>query len=325
MADARRLSPDFDITRSWELPDVPVLPGDEDLDSYLLRLGFNDVQLGYVRRAYANATGEAPRNISAMSALEDMEILGSGDYRVLDGYDCVFAGLADGVDIRLQTIVTSVEWSGDSVRVETADGQRFEAEQVVIALPLGVLQSGKVCFTPELPTEKQSAIANLRMGPVIKLVYRFDETILPAGVMAIHGANNPPMWWSPSFGHPSHDAGKQVFTAFASGDWARELLALGEAGALEKGVRSLETDLNRKLQPNASQLVNWPEDPFALGGYSVATPGHAGARAELARPLANRLYWAGEATAPNRIAATVHGAYESGRRAASEILSIANR
>jgi monoamine oxidase len=325
MADARRLYPDFDITRSWEVPDVPVLPGDEDLGSYLVRLGFNDEQIDYVRRSYANATGDSLRYISTQAAMEDIVAFGKGDYRILDGYDCVFAELADGLDIRLQTVVTSVDWTGHSVRIETADGQRFEADQVVITLPLGILQSGKVCFTPELPAEKQTAIANLRMGPVIKLVYRFDETVMPSGVLALHGANNPPMWWSPSFGHPSHEEGRQVVTAFASGDWARELLALGETGALEKGVRTLETELNRNLQPTASHLVNWPEDPFALGGYSVATPGHAGARDELARPVGNRLYWAGEATAPNRMAATVHGAYASGRRAASEILSVNNR
>jgi monoamine oxidase len=67
---------------------------------------------------------------------------------------------------------------------------------------------------------------------------------------------------------------------------------------------------------------NWLAEPFTLGGYSVTTPGNAGARAILAKPINNRLFWAGEATASNVSCATVHGAYTSGRRAASEILSL---
>jgi monoamine oxidase len=130
------------------------------------------------------------------------------------------------------------------------------------------------------------------------------------------------MWWSPSFGHASSE---QVVTAFATGDWARHLLVSGDSGALERGLDTLRRELNRPdLHPLDCHLMNWPADPFALGGYSVATPGHAGARADLATPLANRLFWAGEATAPNAWAATVHGAYASGRRAAAEILANQN-
>jgi monoamine oxidase len=320
MADARRLYPDFDITRSWKLPDVPVLPGDEPLDGYLRRLGFTDVQMQYVRRAYANATGESPQYISALASLEDIGKFGNGDFRILDGYDCLLAALAEGVDIRLNTVVEAVDWSGESVRVCTADGQVYEAGNAIITLPLGVLQAGRVRFTPELPAGKQAAVRSLRMGPVIKLVYAFGEPVLPEGIFSFSSQLIPPVWWSPSFGQP--DNGCHIVTGFASGDWARELLALGETGALEKGLDSLRTELNRPdLRPTAAALVNWPADPFAMGGYSVATPGQAGARAELARPLSKRLYFAGEATAPNDMAATVHGAYVTGRRAASEVIA----
>jgi len=320
LAEARRLYPDFDITRSWDLPDAPALPGDEDLESYLRRLGFSDEQMQYVRRSYANATGDDPRYISVEANRDDMRKFMSNDYRILDGYDCLLAALADGLDVRLNTVVESVDWSGDGVRVRTTDGQEFEADKAVVTLPLGVLQAGRVRFTPELPAEKQAAINNLRMGPVIKLVYVFGEPVLPEGIFSFSSDLNPPIWWSPSFGHAVN--GAYVVTGFASGDWARELLALGEADALERGLDSLRRELNcPDLQPQQAALVNWPDDPFALGGYSVATPGHADARAILARPLSKRLYFAGEATAPNDIAATVHGAYVSGRRAASEVLA----
>ncbi len=63
------------------------------------------------------------------------------------------------------------------------------------------------------------------MAPALKLIYRFDEPVLPPGIMALYSAINPPMWWSPSFGH---DTDVTVMTAFITGDWARELHAEGE-------------------------------------------------------------------------------------------------
>jgi monoamine oxidase len=318
MVEARR-DPLFDITRAWNLPDVPVLPGDEDLKSYLKRLGFNDDQLSYVRRAYANATGDSMEYISAQETLDQLHdgSAGEGDFRILDGYDCLVNDLAAGLDVRLNTVVRRVDWSGDGVRVET-EGETFEADHIVITLPLGVLQAGAVDFHPALPEEKRATIHHLRMGPVIKLVYQFDAPLVPENIMAVYSAGTPPMWWSPSFGH---DTDQVVWTAFASGDYARELLALGEEGALKAALETLKYEVNRPdLKPIKTHLVNWPADPFALGGYSVATPGHADARHILAHPVADKLFWAGEATAPGTGAATVHGAYSSGKRAAQEIL-----
>jgi monoamine oxidase len=321
MAEALRLYPDFRQVRLWQLPDVPPLAGDEDLGSYLRRAGYSDAQLRYVSRMFANATGESLANISALAVLKEINDAtpGQDDWRILDGYDRLVDGMAEGLDIRLNTVVERIAWDGDSVRVDTHDGSVYEAERVVITLPLGVLQNGDVRFEPELPLEKQTALARLRMGPVIKMVYRFDEPLQPASVMAIYSAHNPPMWWTPSNGQDSQ--GVYVWTAFASGDWARELLHLGEARALQHGIDTLRTELGRPtLQPQAAHLVNWPADPFARGGYSVTPPGGIDARAELARPLDHRLYWAGEATAPLTQVSTVHGALVSGRRTAVEIL-----
>ncbi len=322
MADAMRLNPDFEQVRLWNLPDVPVLPDDEDLDSYLRRVGYNDVQRHYVSRMFGNAAGDALHTISAAAVLAEIndDTPGQNDWRILDGYDCLINHLAAGLDIRLNTVIESIEWGGEGVRVLTRDGAVYTADRVVITLPLGVLQAGDVSFSPELPPEKQAAIDALHMGPVIKMIYRFDQPLQPVSVMAIYSALNPPMWWTPSYGHDAE--GVYVWTAFASGDWARELLALGETGALERGVETLRQELGLPhLQPIAAQLVNWPADPFARGGYSVTPPGGIPAREALARSVVNKLYWAGEATAPLIQVATVHGAYVSGRRAAAEIVS----
>ena len=65
-------------------------------------------------------------------------------------------------------------------------------------------------------------------------------------------------------------------------------------------------------------------DPLSLGCYSHARPGHAEARARLAQPVAERIYFAGEATAAGPdgsfgAAMTAGGAFLAGLAAAQAI------
>jgi monoamine oxidase len=331
MLEARQQSPEFDTTRSWDLPDTPAEPG-ENLADYLRRIGFTETQMRYVQRSFANAEGDAMRHISAEAVLaafaaddphhpDSMHPMASSDYRIQQGYSAFYNALAEGLDIRLNTPVYHVDWRSQP-RVYTADGT-LEADAVIITLPVGVLQSGDVSFNPVLPPQKQNALNGLAMGPVMKMIYYLPdylEAVPHQELAAIYSADNPPMWWSPSYLR-SEMLHESIWTAFFSGDYAREMLALGEDRALQKGLNALRRELNQPdLEYERAEWVNWPHDPYSKGGYSVVLPGHHGAREQLA-VATHPLYWAGEATASPGKAATVHGAYESGQRAANELLT----
>jgi len=329
MSDARRLDPGFDVTRSWELQDQPALYGDEDFASYLRRIGFSDQQLRYVKRSFANAVGDDMHYISAQAMLTEISVddgpppsdlleNASDDYRILDGYDRILDALAQSLTINLNKPVKSVIWGDKGVHVETNDGI-LSGDVALITLPIGVLQAGTVRFSPVLPVIKQLAIQRLRSGPVMKMVYLFDHPLLDQNIGAIYSAYNPPMWWTPALGR---NADQFVWTAFLSGDWAREILELrDETLMLAAGLAALRRELDQpELNYIRAQVINWPNDPYARCGYSVTPPGGMHARADLAAPTPP-LYWAGEATAHEGTAATVHGAYLSGQRAAQEILN----
>ncbi|MCY3781413.1 MAG: NAD(P)/FAD-dependent oxidoreductase [Chloroflexi bacterium] len=321
MGEARARSPELDVTRSWELGDAPAPRDDEDLGRYLKRIGFSEAQLRYVQRSFANAEGESMRYLNAKAHAQLFKDSDGeddhSDYRILDGYDAYYAQLAEGLDIRLDCRATEIDWSA-GVRVKTDAGDEFHADAAVVTLPLGVLQSGRLQFNPPLPSIKREALAGLKMGPVMKMVYLFDEHILDPAIGAIYARGNPPMWWSPSLGR---DNSAVVWTGFFTGDYAREMLRLGEEAALRKGLETLRAEVGKPdLQYIKARWVNWPEDEFALGGYSVCRPGHYAARDKLAAPTPP-LYWAGEATAPHHLTAMVHGAYFTGQRAVKEILA----
>ena len=323
MQAARAADPGFDATRAMALPAVPPGPY-EALDAYLRRVGWSADQRRHVRRAFANAAGDDPHRLSAAAIVDGLatDDAGEGDHRVSGGYEAVPLALADGLDVRLGQAATRVAAGPEGVEVDAVPAgdprgpaTRWRGRAAVVALPLGVLQSGTVTFEPGLDALKGDALAGLRMGPVIKLVYRLTAPPFEpeAGVEAVYARGTPPMWWTSS---PS-GVENPIWTGCVSGAAAADLLRLEPETALRRALVALEEAAGRPLAFVRGRVVAWPDDPCARGGYRHVVPGHRGARERLAAPTPP-LYWAGEATAPAGGAATGHGAVRRGARAARE-------
>jgi hypothetical protein len=94
---------------------------------------------------------------------------------------------------------------------------------------------------------------------------------------------------------------------------------------LEQALDSLATIFKRsrgeiEAQLKASFIHNWRDDPLTRGAYAYVGVNGLEHQRLLAQPVANKLFFAGEATSVGHIG-TVHGAMQSGQRAAQEILS----
>jgi monoamine oxidase len=101
------------------------------------------------------------------------------------------------------------------------------------------------------------------------------------------------------------------------------LAALAAAFALPSGRLSAEPIGGARL--TGYLRTDWSRDPFALGSYSFRTLSERpGDRMALAAPVADRLFFAGEACHPDH-PGTVHAAYETGLAAASRMLAQAHR
>jgi len=93
-----------------------------------------------------------------------------------------------------------------------------------------------------------------------------------------------------------------------------------EKTLLKHALASVRSVLGNIEEPRAFRIHDWQADPYARGGYSYVKVGGTGAREELATPLEDTLYFAGEATDVEE-SGTVGGALASGIRAAKEILT----
>ncbi|MGH9026061.1 MAG: flavin monoamine oxidase family protein [Acidimicrobiia bacterium] len=240
------------------------------------------------------------------------------DWRLTAGYDALPRWIADGFDVQFGRRVTEIRWSERSVEAVTADGETVAARAGVCTLPVGVLKSGAVRFEPDLPVRKWRALGGLEMGAVLKILYRFRERFWPDDLTML-GCDGPVrLYWTPLYGR---DDAAPVLTAYVSGYRARALSALTESEAAEVGLRDLDRlfpDASPSQLVDESRRVDWLTNPNTRGGYSFVRLGGAGSRAALAASDTGALFWAGDGTTTTTIAAVVHAAYATGRRAAAE-------
>ena len=81
--------------------------------------------------------------------------------------------LLNGIDVRLGTPAAAISTPSGKVRVDFTSGQPLTADAAVVAVPLGVLRSGKLAIDP-MTRAANSAIRSMRMGDLEKVILRYD-------------------------------------------------------------------------------------------------------------------------------------------------------
>jgi monoamine oxidase len=270
--------------------------------------------------------------ISALSLrTSDEEQEGSNaQFRIISGYDRVMQWLLAGMppdrgELRLNSVVTRVRWKRGDVTIETAietARETIRARAAVITIPIGVWKApreaaGAIAFDPPLP-EKERAIAKIETGHVVKIAFRFRERFWDPNVNFLHTEDRfMPTWWTFAPVRAS------ILTGWAGGHAADALLAESEEARIARALDSMAAAFSVKRRKIESLLVatyahDWQSDPFSRCAYSYAGVGGAAAHKLLAKPVAQTLFFAGEATSGDETG-TVAGAIESGRRAAREV------
>ncbi|MDO7874793.1 NAD(P)/FAD-dependent oxidoreductase [Hymenobacter sp. ASUV-10] len=322
-----------------ELPEVlarlNALPQDLPLAEFLNQEfpGAAHAALRTAATQFAEGYDAADARLVSAWALRD-EWAGDGaedSPRPVGGYGPLLYWLADeardaGARLHLNTPVQAIHWQAGRVEVRTAAGPRYQAQQLLCTVPLGVWQwaadqPGALQFEPELPTHRAAA-AQLGFGPVVKVALEFRTAFwqeqLPEMSFLISDAPVP-TWWSPL---PDR---RPLLMGWVAGPAAARLREAPDEQVLEAALASLATLLATspaavRAQLQASYIHNWGREPYTYGAYSYPTIGAPAARAALAQPVANTLFFAGEAVYEGPHAGTVEAALVSGQAAAQAML-----
>lgn len=265
-------------------------------------------------------TGEEMANLS-LRAIEEDDGFDGPDHLFPGGYDGIPVHLSRGLTVRLGQRVSAVAFSSSGVTV-TANGEPVVGTRAVVTLPLGVLRADTVAFTPALPERKRAAIQSLRMTTLNKIVLQFPARFWPEDahyVNVLRESRDAPA----TFLNLDLPLGTPTLMGFTGGDTARNLEAASDADLSALAVDVLRSVFGSSV-PDAVASVRsrWQADPFAHGAYSAVPPGSGASDYDvLAEPVADRLFFAGEATT-SAYPATVHGAFITGEREADRIIAL---
>lgn len=241
---------------------------------------------------------------------------------LLEGMDVFIEDALKGLEVHYNQVVKTIAYGNSGVSVLTSS-DKWDADVVVVTVPLGVLKAGSIVFDPPLPKRKVQAIERIGYGDdcvLDKIVLRFPKRFWMK--------NGDRMGWLPDCEENrgrfsfwiDHDPARDipVLGGYASSRWAAWAdLELSDEEITSAACESLKAMFGPfDVMPDVTVISRWLSDPYSRGSYSYCDYRSSKKdRVVLAEPVMDRVYFAGEACHP-RDYGTVHGALKSGERTA---------
>jgi monoamine oxidase len=238
-----------------------------------------------------------------------------------EGYGSIVMHRMSAVPVQLNTAVAKIDWGGNGVVVSTAVGN-IKAKKCIVTVSPGVLASGGLSFEPALPPAKQESFHKICMGVLNHITLQFGENFFGIGddgylayKIDSHGSSSPRgMLLMVNL------SGSNLSYGDVGGEFARELEKEGVDGGIDFALGELRKIFGSKIDQHfiKGDVTCWASDPLFQGSFASAEPGAYRHRKILRESIGERIYFAGEACS-EKYWSSVHGAYETGVRAAKDV------
>eukprot|EP00090_Calanus_glacialis_P007049 TRINITY_DN15513_c0_g1_i2.p1 TRINITY_DN15513_c0_g1~~TRINITY_DN15513_c0_g1_i2.p1 ORF type:complete len:476 (-),score=114.85 TRINITY_DN15513_c0_g1_i2:47-1474(-) len=275
----------------------------------------------------------------------DYELDGYESEPILEGgYSKLVQFLAKSMEgkvtMNMSQKVTKINWNGDLAVVRTESGLAFDADYVILALPLGVLKETHMSlFEPQLPQKKIEIIEQLGFGVMDKIFLEFEEAFWDTenpGIQLVmtdidyHDEDLANAWQNHIAGFDGVCGQPNVLCGWVCGEPARTMETLSE-----EEVKQTCWSLLRKYVgdttpcPKYCKVSSWGSNKLFRGSYSYRPPSCDELSIgpwTLSTPVMDkegrtRLFFAGEATDTDHYG-TVTGAMMAGSREGGRVLQI---
>jgi monoamine oxidase len=232
------------------------------------------------------------------------------------GLGALLAGLGQGLAVQLSTPATSID-TRNGISVETPRGT-INARTAIVTVPTNVVASGGLKFTPDLGHRQIDAFGRMSLGSYdhIALELVGNPLGLESDDLIFEKSND-----KRTAALLANVSGTPLCMIDVAGSFGRDLSAQGEAGMVDFATNWLVGLFGAEIRSaiGRKHATRWNSEPYALGAWSAAVPGSQFARRQLLEPIADTVWYAGEA-AHETLWGTVGGAWESGERAADAVL-----
>lgn len=218
--------------------------------------------------------------------------------------------------------VSTINYTGNQVEVTNTAGTLFNADRVIVTVPLNILKNGSINFQPDLPQVKQDAFDQIDMPDGIKVFMEFSERFYPDLLFfgnvgeILSGSSQERIYYNAAF---RKDSGRNILGLFTVGADATVYATQPTEEALIKYMLAeLDTIFDGKASRYYQKHVvqNWSKEPYIQGSYTSQEDENL--KNVMREAIDNKVYFAGEAYAVNH--STVHGAGESAYSAVEVLL-----
>lgn len=239
------------------------------------------------------------------------------NWRVRTGLGALIASsLPERVRLKLATAVEAITLNAEGVTVSSSAGA-VKTRAALLTVSTHVLAGDSIELPPGIVDWREAA-TRLPLGRNEKLFLEIRGESPFEPETQVYGDPRSPRtgaYYIRPFGWP-------VIECFLGAEGAGLIEEEGPAAGFAFALDQLANLFGAEVRAQLRSLVasNWGRMQRVGGAYSYAIPRHAAARAVLARPFEQRLFFAGEATSAGDFS-TAHGAHDSGVRAADQILA----
>lgn len=197
--------------------------------------------------------------------------------------------------ISYNTHVVKIEHGSDGVQLSDGQGTVYDADRVIVTVPLKILQRGEVEFDPPLEDDRLAVIAKAPIWSGFKAFFEFSEAFYPTALSmpGDYSELGQRLYYDAAYGQRTSF---NVLGLFAVGDWAEQYQALSESDLRDRVLSELDAVFDGAATRSYERhlVQNWNEDPFARGAY-LADDAPSSITRRLAEPLNDRVFFAGDA------------------------------
>lgn len=249
-----------------------------------------------------------------------------GNYAIPQGYSALVNQLSQNADIKLNTIVESIDYSDQdkrrihvTTRSNNNEQKIYSADAVIVTVPLGPLKNSAIQFMPALPSYKKESIQKIGFTPFNKIFlrfpYHFTKDVEGTFYCARAARDSQILFFIDCF--------PMVNKPILAATFSRRTHEMTESVLVDDAMKYLHTIFGDNIpEPDKVIASDWDNDPFTGGAVSYLTPELTPKVFDtLAENINNQIFFAGEATHAE-CWGTVHGAYQSGIREANNIIKL---